>query len=471
MREYDLIIVGKGAAAFAAAIKATELSEGRASILMVGKGPLGGTCVNVGCVPSKYLLELSHRYYYARKGGLPGLTLSAGVEFGQVMGAVRGLIAKLREEKYERVIKSYGNVELVSGEALFTSPSSISMKGDYEFEARAKNFIVATGSRPSVPPLEGLEKVSYLTSDSVWQLERLPSSLVLIGGGAIGLELGQAFLHFGSQVSVVEALPRIAYTAEPEMSEALQHLLEAEGMRFYLRSRVASLRPYDGGVSVEVFTRQGRVAVEGEALLIATGRKPNTEGLGLERAKVELDERGAIKVDARLRTSNPRIFAAGDVISKQLMLETLAAREGVVAATNALGGRVEVDYMTAPWVIFTNPNLAAVGLTEAEVTKRLGACSCRVIGLEAVAKSHILGQEKGLAKLVVDPGSGRIMGAQVLAPGAAEFITEVALAMRAGMTYRDLIEATHAFPTVAEVIKLAAQPFIRDISRMSCCVE
>jgi mercuric reductase len=473
VRRYDLVIIGKGAAAFAAAIKASELSEGKASILMVGKGPLGGTCVNVGCVPSKYLLELSHRYFYARNADLPGIKFgSPSLDFSKTMGAIRSLVQTLREEKYHKVIANYSNVEVVDGTATFTSPRTVLVETDGRtFEVEAGHYVVATGSRPSVPPIAGIDKVDYVTSDTIWQLDQLPPSTVVIGGGAIGLELGQALRHFGSQVVVVEALPRIIYPAEPEMSQALQSILEQEGITFYLRSRVASIQGGDGLVRVEVMTKRGRAVVEGSVLLVATGRRPNTEGLGLDKAGVQLDEKGAIKVDGGMRTSNPLIYAAGDVVSKNLMLETLAAREGAVAAINIFGGHAEMDYLSTPWVVFTHPNLAAVGLSENEVTARIGACTCRVIDLKPVAKAHILGETKGLAKLILNPRDGRIMGAQVLAPYAAEFITEVALAMRAGMTYKDLIDTTHVFPTMSEVVKMTAQAFIRDIGAMSCCVE
>jgi mercuric reductase len=473
MKAYDIAIIGKGAAAFAAAIKASELSEGRASILMVGKGPLGGTCVNVGCVPSKYLLELSHRYYYCANARLPGIELSEPrLDFGQTMASVRRLVEELRKEKYEQVIKSYPNVELLDGAASFVSPKRLRVEADgRSLEVSAKNFIVATGSRPSIPPIEGIEAIPYLTSDTIWQLDKLPRSTVIIGAGAIGLELGQALRHFGSEVSIIEALPRIVYQAEPELSQALQRILEREGISFYLRSRVAGVKAIDGRVVVDVMAKEGRRSVEGEVLLIATGRRPNTEGLGLERAQVEVDERGAIKVDSTMKTSNPLVYAAGDVVSKSLMLETLAAREGVVAALNILGHGAQIDYLHVPWVVFTHPNLAAVGLGEAEVTRTIGACTCRVMDLRPVAKAYMLGETEGVAKLILDPRNGRIMGAQVLAPFASEFITEVAIAMKAGFTYEDLLNTVHVFPTFSEVVKMAAQAFIRDISKMSCCVE
>lgn len=472
MKRYDLVIVGKGASAFAAAIKASELSNKRISILMVGRGEIGGTCVNVGCVPSKYLLELSHNYFYPTHSKLPGIEFEPPkLNFSEVMKGIKKLVRELRREKYEQIISNYTNVELVDGTLSFLYPNKalIKAKGK-EFEVEADHYLIATGSRPSIPPIEGIDKVDYITSDTIWDLERLPASTVIIGGGAIGLELGQALQHFGSQVDVIEALPRICYTAEPEISNFLQEILEGEGMKFYLRSRVSKVKKEGDKIIVEVLTKKGLSKVEGDSLIVATGRKANTEGLGLEKANVELDDRGFIKVDEKMRTSNPRIYAAGDVVSKNLMLETLAAKEGVVAALNILGYNSTIDYFTTPWVVFTNPNLASVGMSESEVMNKFRACSCRVIDLKAIAKAHIL-EAKGLAKLILNPRDGSILGAQVLAPFASEFITEIALAIKAKMTYEDLINTTHVFPTMSEVLKVTAQAFLRDVSLMSCCVE
>lgn len=476
MKKYNLIIFGNGAAAFAAAMKASELTEGEASILMVGVGPLGGTCVNVGCVPSKYLLELSNRYYYSLNSKIPGIAFKdTKLDFSKVMDSVRRLVNTLRDEKYSNVIKNYPNVEVIDGKAYFTSQTTamIDSTNNGKFEAEADYFLIATGSRPSIPPIEGLSNVDYLTSNTVWQISKLPDSLIIIGGGAIGLELGQAFQHFGSEVKIVEALPRIAYGAEPELAKRLQSILEHEGIKFYLRTRVNRVSRENSNIKVEVMGKEGLHVLDGDSLLVATGRRPNTESLGLDKAGVEVDSRGAIKVNPNMMTSNPKVYAAGDVVSKNLMLETLAAREGVIAATNIFGGKVKesIDYSEVPWAIFTYPNLAAVSMSEEESVTRFGACSCRIIELKQVPKARILMHDDGLAKMVINPNDGRIVGAQVLAPYAAEFITEIALAIKYNMSYEDIINTVHVFPTINEALKINAQAFVRDVSMMSCCVE
>jgi len=298
----------------------------------------------------------------------------------------------------------------------------------------------------------------------------LPDSLAVIGGGAIGLEIGQALLHFGSKVSVIEALPRIVATAEPEMSEMLKSKLEEEGMLFFLKSRVSRVKKTAGKNILEVVTAKGNKQVEAEKILLATGRVPNTDTLMLDKAGVEKDSRGFIVVNERLQTSNKRIYAAGDCISKKLMLETLAAREGVIAVQNILGDDEEIDYSSVPWAVFTSPQLSSVGFTEEEFMRKTGSCSCRIVSLEKVAKAQMLGEE-GLVKLVIDPDNGKVVGLHVISPLASEFIMEGAMAIKYGLTFEDILNTTHIFPTLAESVKLSAQAFIRNVDKMSCCVE
>jgi mercuric reductase len=470
---YDLIIIGYGAGGFAAAIKATELTEGKVSIALIGNGPIGGTCVNVGCVPSKYMIEASNQYFYSLFNKYPGITLKgATLDFKQVMIGLRNLVDELRNEKYEKVLNNYENIDVFKGSAEFLSGNEVKVITDNgEKRIKGKKIIIATGSRPSVPPIEGLSESGFMDSNNVWSLDELPENIAVIGGGAIGLEFGQAFLHFGSKVTIFESLPRIAYLTEPEISQLLENILRREGMQIYTRTRIIKVTKRNERKIIEYASHEGKKTLEVDEILIATGRKPNTDALKLENAHVNVDDRGFIKVDKYMRTSNPNVYAVGDVVSKRFMLETLAAREGVIAAINALGGNAEIDYLSVPWAIFTTPQVAAVGYTEEEFMKLTGACSCRVISLSSVAKARILRDDAGLVKITADPNNGRIVGVHVLSNYASEYITEAAIAIRYGLGIEDLIDVTHIFPTLSEGIKLAAQAFIRDISKMSCCVE
>ncbi len=470
--DYDVVILGRGAAAFASAIKASELSKGMANILMVGAGPIGGTCVNVGCVPSKYLLEASHTHFYPQHPKFAGIEASSpNFDFGRVMEGLRTVVSKFREEKYERILQSYANVEMIEGKARFKSPNEIEILNGSKNEVGGKNVIIATGSRPTAPPIEGLGETGYITSDTIWTLNELPDRLAVIGGGAIGLELGQALLHFDSEVTIIEALPRIMAAAEAEISEILGNKLVQEGMKFFIKARISKAGRKNGGKFLEVVTAQGKSTVECDEILVATGRAPNTDQLSLENAGVETDQRGFIKTDPTMKTSNPRIYAAGDCVSKRLMLETLSAREGVVAASSVIGEKASIDYLSTPWAVFTNPQIAAVGYTEDEYVKQTGSCSCRVVQLANVTKAAMLGETEGVVKLVINPKNDRVVGLHVLSPLATEYIIEGVYAIKHGATYEDIVNTTHVFPTLAEGVKLAAQSFVRDIGKMSCCVE
>lgn len=471
-RRYDIVILGRGAAAFSAAIKASELSEGRASIAMIGTGPIGGTCVNVGCVPSKYLLEASHRYFYPKRANFPGIsTANPRVEFKELMRGLRGLVSNFRKSKYEQILESYPNVDVIEGKGSFLSPTQIKVNDGNSKIIDGKNVIIATGSRPTAPPIEGLSNVGYITSDTVWNLDSKPESLAVIGGGAIGLELGQAFLHLGTEVTIVEAMPRIVPQAEPQISEMLQRAMQSEGMNFFVKARINRAFKRNGKKVLEVVTAKGKEELSCDEILVATGRAPNTQDLNLESAMVEHDSRGFIKTDLTMRTSNPKVYAAGDCVSKRFMLETLAAREGVVAASNIMGSRIKIDYLSTPWAVFTVPQIASVGYTEEEFVKKTGSCSCRTISLSDVPKAVMLGESDGLIKLVIDPNSDKVVGLHILSPFATEFIIEGVYAIRYGLKYTDIVDTTHIFPTLSEGIKLSAQAFLRDVARMSCCVE
>jgi len=474
LKKYDLLIIGCGASGFAAAIKASELTEGKIKIGMVCKGLLGGTCVNVGCVPSKYLIEITNKYYLSRKKFI-GLELSAKINFTDIMGGLKKVVKELREEKYEKVLNYYSNVDLIKGDVTFIEPNKIRVNTEKgEQELSGSKIIIGVGSRPAIPPIQGLQNVGYITSDTVWDLKELPHSLLVIGGGAIGLEIGQALARLGSEVTVVEVMDRILPSPyfEPEISYALTDYLEDEGLNIYTKSTVTMVSKEGDTKVVEISTKRGKQRLEVDEILVATGRRPNTENLELEKAGITTDQKGYILVDKFLQTSNPIVYAAGDCIAKSLMLETLAAKEGVLAATNAIKGNIEtIDYSTTPIVVFTDPQVASVGLTEDELMKREKVCSCRILKLDYVAKARLIGDTRGFVKLVVNPKDGTVVGVHILSPLASEIIMEGVVLVKNKVKLEELVETTHVFPTISESIKLAAQSFIRDPSKMSCCVE
>ncbi len=333
------------------------------------------------------------------------------------------------------------------------------------------NILIATGARPTVPDIEGLNDTGFLTSDTIWELNELPESVAIIGGGAIGPEIGQALLHFGSEVTVIEVLDSLLSQSEPEIEAALKTRLEKEGMKFHLRARVNLVTKANGKKAVEFITHRGREKIEVDEVIVATGRQPNTEYLDLEAAGVNTDAGGLIVTDTTMKTSSLGIYATGDCVSKKLFLETLAAREGVVAVANMAGEDLSIDYNSATWAVFTCPQIAGVGMTEKEFSKKNGSCSCRTFSLENLAKAGIMGETDGIIKITVDPENNRIVGMHIMVPNATDIITEGAYAVRNGYTFDDIMATSRIFPSISEGIKIAAQSFTRDISKMSCCVE
>ncbi|MBI2320867.1 MAG: mercury(II) reductase, partial [Chloroflexi bacterium] len=359
-RAYDLAVIGSGSAAFAAAIRATALG---ARVGMIERGTLGGTCVNIGCVPSKTLLHAGELYHQAGHQPFAGIATSAGgVDLAALVGQKDELVAHLRHEKYEELIAQYG-WDLVRGEAHFRDEQTLEVGGR---SLRAAHVLVATGASPAAPPIPGLADVDYLTSTSALALTHRPERLVVIGSGYVALELGQLFHHLGSEVTLVQRSPRLLPRFEPEVAAAVQDVLSTPGLRFVAGVRYERVERAADGYRVHVNIAGEPQVLAGDALLVAAGRAPNAAALALERVGVAADARGAVVVDELLRTSNPRVFAAGDVtLGPQFVY--VAAYEGALVADNVLNGaQRRIDLRVVPGVTFTNPQVATVGLTEAQ---------------------------------------------------------------------------------------------------------
>jgi mercuric reductase len=467
MTDYDYIIIGGGAAAFAAATKASDLGV-RTAIINDGL-PIGGTCVNVGCVPSKHLLAVGDELFYPPR--TPFAALKDGhplsFDFKAAIEEKRRLVAALRESNYVDVLGALDGVYYVEGLARFISSDAVEVDGK---TFTADKFLVATGSRPSVLPFPGIEGVDYLTNREAMELEQLPASLIVIGAGPIGLELGQMFLHFGTRVLVLEKEPQILPRVEPEIADELQRVLEDEGMQFHCACEIKRVWQEGNTRFVEADVMGETHTFHADQLLLATGVRPNTEGMGLEAAGVRVDGRGFVEVDAHMQTSAPGIYAAGDVVGK-MFLETLAAKEGSMATANAFEDAGQtIDYDAIPAAVFTNPQVATVGLTEEEEMRRYNACSCRTVEVARIPKARAIKETRGLIKMVIHPENSKVLGVHIVAPHAAELIQEATLAVKFGLTVDDIIDTVHVFPTLSEGIKLAAQAFTRDISVMSCCI-
>lgn len=461
--DYDLLILGSGSAAFAAAIKAKDLG---ASVAIVEKGTIGGTCVNIGCVPSKALLRPAELFYQAGHSPFTGVDTTAdAADLAALVASKDELVGMLRREKYADLLDVY-DIDLIEGTARFTGPNTVDVEGT---NVTADRFLISTGASPWVPPIEGLDDTGYLTSTSALELTDVPGELIVVGANAIGLELGQLFAHLGSKVTWVEALDRIAPFEEPEISAILRTHLEAEGATVH-EGATAKRAGRDGDRVWLVIDVDGRTErIEADHLLMATGRRPNTSGLGLDLAGVETDDRGAVVVDAGLATTNPSVWAAGDVTTTPQFVY-VAAASGNIAAENALrdAGR-ELDLRTMPRVTFTTPSIASVGLTEAAARDGGHPVVTSILPLDAVPRALVNRDTIGTVKLVADESTGELLGAHVLADGAGDVIQAAVVAMNYHATVDEIAAMFHPYLTMSEALKLAAQTFNKDVKTLSCC--
>jgi mercuric reductase len=463
--QFDLAIIGSGSAAFAAAIRAVEAGS---RVVMVEKATVGGTCVNIGCVPSKALLAAAGTYRDAlrhRFAGIPHLEGPAP-DLGALVSQKDDLVGGLRQAKYLDLVESYG-FELRAGTARFADPNTVTVDGE---PLSATRYMIATGATPSVPPIDGLETIEYLTSTTALELTELPRTLAVVGANAIGLELGQAFAHLGTEVTFVDIAPRIAPFEEPEISDTLAAVLTGDGARVVTGARIErASRTSGGSVVLDGHLPGAGSRLQADRVLIATGRAPNTDQLNLAGAGVDVDRRGFVLVDEQGRTTNPRVWAAGDVTASPQFVY-VAAAQGALIADNALGsaGR-RLDYRTLPRVTFTAPQIAAVGLTEAEANAAGHNVAVSVLPLEHVPRAIVNRDTRGLIKLVADRRTDLLLGVHLLAPGAGEVIQAGVYALSARLTVTDMADAFHPYLTMAEGLKLAAQSFTRDVAKLSCC--
>ena len=467
LAEYDLLIIGSGAAGVAAAIRASELG-GKAAIVEQAER-LGGTCVNIGCIPSKYLIEAAQHYHTARTA-IPGVQgCTPELAWRELLRRKDEIIEVLRREKYDDVLASHG-VHVLRGSAELLGSGRVRVGAQ---EMAPRNVLLATGARAAMPPIPGLSESSPLNSTTVMELKRLPASMIVIGGGAIGLELGQAFSRFGVRVIIVEARDRILPEEDAAASAALSDALSAEGIELHTGVHVTRVARSSAGYKVELRSGSMTGELEAQQLLVATGRRPNTQALGLDAAGVNTDAAGFIIVDEFMRTSALNVYAAGDVVSGPGLVY-VAALGGGVAAQAALGTAYGVDPLpldvrATPRVTFTDPQVAAVGMSEDEA--RAAGMSVKVAVLPAsyLPRGVVSGHERGLIKLVADSASDRLLGAHIVSRNAGDVIGEATLAVRFNLRIQDLATTLHPYLTWAEGIKLAAQAFSKDVAKLSCC--
>ena len=452
--EFDLVVIGAGPGGYTAAIKATQLGM-KTAIVEKGKN-LGGTCLNVGCIPSKALLSSSELFHEAQHGfkshGIKaeGVTMDVAAMMKRKDGVVRkmarGIDYLMNKNGIEHVsgfgrIVNAGEVEVTGGEAART--------------LKTKRILIATGSSVSGLPFLEFDGETVLSSDHAIALGQAPESMIVIGGGAIGLELGSVWARLGTKVTVVEFLTRIAAIFDEDITQALQKLLQKQGLKFHLGTGVESAEKTKTGIKLTATKGDKSLQLEAEKVLVAVGRKPNTDGLGATEAGVELDERGRIRTDAEWQTNVPGIYAIGDVIAGP-MLAHKAEQEAVAAVERMAGKAGRVNYDTIPWVIYTAPEVAAVGLTEAEAKEKGHEVSVGAFPFQANGRAVAGAHADGLAKVIADKATDRVLGAQILSANASELIAEAVLLMEFDGSAEDLARTIHAHPTMSEGLREAA---------------
>jgi mercuric reductase len=461
---YDLLVSGAGSAGFSAAITAAKTG---AKVLIIGHGTIGGTCVNVGCVPSKAMIRAVGVLHNARMATrFDGITVHGEItDWAAMVRQKQALVDDLRAAKYTGILPNYPNVDYIAGAAEFNTDGSISV-GDQHFSAAS--ILIATGSRSHVPDIAGLAESGWLDSTSALELETLPKSLMVMGGGFIGVELAQIFARAGVGVTIVTRHGLLP-AGEPEISAALTKYFAQEGITVLDGLSYQSIRQQGDQVILSARHNGQTRQIHAERLLLATGRVPNTDSLALNRAGIDTDARGGVITDAHMQTTRPGIFAAGDVTGRDQFVY-MAAYGAKIAALNAVANAgLTYDNHAMPAVVFSDPQVASVGLTESGAQKAGHQVVTSVLPLEYVPRALAARDTRGLIKLVADKDSKKLLGAHILAPEGADSIQSAAMAIHAGLTYEQLGAMIFPYLTTVEGLKLAAQTFEEDVAKLSCC--
>jgi len=468
---YDLAVIGSGGAAFSAAIAARRRNK---NVVMIERGTIGGTCVNTGCVPSKALLAAAEARQIAAGQPFPGIRTSVGpVDFPALIHGKRTLVERMRADKYIDLAAQHG-WQIIRGVARFVDGPvlEVALADGGSRRVEADQYVIATGSAPTAPPIPGLAESGYLTSTTAMELEERPDSLLVLGGSYVGLELAQLFARLGTRVTVVEILDRLAPAEEPEASHLIQQVFTDDGIEVRTDVTVASVARRGDTVLAALLRPDGHTdQLRAQQLLVATGRRPVTDALNLPAVGVNTGNRGEVIVDAQLRTHNPRIWGAGDVTGHPQFVY-VAGAHGALIVDNAFdhAGRT-LDYRHLPRVAFTSPQLAAVGLTDEQATQQGLDCTCRVMTLDHLPRALVNRDTRGLVKIVAERATGRVVGVTLVAPNAGDAILAAVYAVKHHMTVDEMADTWAPYLTIGEGLRLAAQTFTRDITLLSCCAS
>jgi mercuric reductase len=469
-KQFDLIIIGGGSAAFSAAIKAEDL--GLTTLMVNGGLDFGGTCVNVGCIPSKNLIRAAETAYHATHSNFAGIKpKGVDIDFAQVIKEKKKLVATLQEKKYMDVVSDFQNLTLLKGWAEFKDEKTIVVNGKDEY--KALKFVIATGATTNIPKIEGLDKVGYLTNVSLFDLEEKPKSITIMGAGYIGLEIAMAYNRLGVKIRIMEFTDRVLRTQTPDISEALETQMRNEGIEILPNFRAVKFENNGNETIIHCKCPDGSFTkiVEKGKVVIATGIKPNTQKLGLQNLGLELGKSGHILVSRKMETNLPNIYAVGDVANTPAFVYT-AAFEGKIAVENAFTGtEIKTDYSSLPWVVFTDPQVAGAGLDEVQAEAQNIPFEVSKLELKDVPRAIAANDTRGFIKLIRNTVTDKLIGARVVAPEGGELIQQLSMAIKYGISIHDIAESFYPYLTLGEGIKLAAITFGKDVSKLSCCAS
>ncbi len=446
-KEHDIAIVGGGPGGYVAALRAAQLG---ANVAVIEKDRLGGTCLNRGCIPTKALAKSAEAFLEVRHSSDFGVeTAGIQVNFARMMQRKQQIVDSL-VEGIAQLLKA-GNVTLYNGTGRIVSPHQVTVNGQ---EVKAQKLVIATGSVPARVPIPGLDLPGVVTSDELLEIKEIPESLVIIGAGVIGMEFACIFAALGTKVTVIEMLPQILPPVDEEIARRFSQVLRGQGIQVHVSSRVKEIAASEAGPRVLFEGAKGEQSIEAAMVLVAVGRAPYTEGLGLAELGVAMDRR-AVAVNDYLETNVPDVYAIGDVTGR-IMLAHVASYQGELAVENALGRRHAADYRAVPNCIFTIPEIAGAGMTEREAKEQSIPYQVSRFPFSALGRAQTMGETIGTVKIICESPSGKVLGMHIMGPHATDLIAEGCLAIQLGATAKDIAHTIHAHPTLPEAVREAA---------------
>jgi pyruvate/2-oxoglutarate dehydrogenase complex dihydrolipoamide dehydrogenase (E3) component len=451
---YNLAILGGGYAGILTALEAVKTG---ARVALIERNLLGGVCLNAGCISSKAMIRTSRLYAEMRNAGRYGAQRPENiqVDFAGVMERMRRVRSRVSRRRSAHELKA-GGVDVFFGEACFTGPDAIAVNGE---TLRFKRALIAAGARPAIPSTPGLEEAGYLTNETVFELNECPQKLVVIGGGPLGCELAQAFCRLGSQVTLVQDEPLFLDQEERDAAQILSESLARDGIDIHLNTQTVGVRTEGGRKVVDLISDGNKTSAVADAILIAAGRAPNVQGMNLEAAGVDYSEKSGIHINDFLQTSNPRIYAAGDVCLEHKFAHIEGASAHIVTQNALFFGRLRLSALTIPWCTYTDPEIAHVGLYVKEAREKNIPVKTMTVPMHDVDRAMADAEEDGFVKIHIKEGTDRILGATVVARHAGELIGVISLAMSAGVGLRKLGDVSYPYPTQAAAIKMACNAY------------